>query len=217
MLVFAANHGVVARGVSPYPAAVTAQMVANFAAGGAAINQLAGVAGATLRVLPLELDRPTADFTAAPAMTEAEFAQAFAAGQDAVRPEMDLLCLGEMGIGNTTAGAALAAALFGAALGHAEAQAMLAPAGRGLAGRRQPAAAEFGQAGIGQARCPFRRPMHADVVPRDRNRAAQTVERQALGERIGGLRLAIDQHVFAIRPQDEVEQRLALRAEQRRP
>jgi len=114
VLVFAGNHGVVARGVSPYPPAVTAQMVANFAAGGAAINQLSAVAGATLRVLPLQLDRPTADFTTAPAMTEAEFAAAFAAGHDAVLPDMDLLCLGEMGIGNTTAGAALAAALFGA-------------------------------------------------------------------------------------------------------
>jgi nicotinate-nucleotide--dimethylbenzimidazole phosphoribosyltransferase len=114
VLVFAGNHGVAARGVSPYPAAVTAQMVANFAAGGAAINQLAGVAGATLRVVPLQLEHPTADFCTAPAMTEAEFLAAFAAGHDAVEPEMDLLCLGEMGIGNTTAGAALAAALFGA-------------------------------------------------------------------------------------------------------
>jgi nicotinate-nucleotide--dimethylbenzimidazole phosphoribosyltransferase len=63
VLVFAGNHGVVAQGVSAFPAAVTAQMVANFAAGGAAINQLAGVAGARLRVIPLDLDRPTADFT----------------------------------------------------------------------------------------------------------------------------------------------------------
>jgi nicotinate-nucleotide--dimethylbenzimidazole phosphoribosyltransferase len=114
VLVFAGNHGVVARGVSPYPAAVTAQMVANFAAGGAAINQLAGVADAALRVIPLELDRPTADICIAPAMEEQDFLAAFAAGHDAVEPGLDLLCLGEMGIGNTTAGAALAAALFGA-------------------------------------------------------------------------------------------------------
>ena len=114
VLVFAANHGVVARGVSPYPAAVTAQMVANFAAGGAAINQLAAVAGAALRVVPLALDRPTADLATAPAMSAEDFAEAFAAGPDAVEPGLDLLCLGEMGIGNTTAGAALAAALFGA-------------------------------------------------------------------------------------------------------
>jgi nicotinate-nucleotide--dimethylbenzimidazole phosphoribosyltransferase len=114
VLVFAGNHGVVARGVSPFPQAVTAQMVENFARGGAAINQLAAVAGATLRVIPLALDRPTADFCTGPAMTEAEFMAAFNVGHDAVSPEMDLLCLGEMGIGNTTAGAALAAALFGA-------------------------------------------------------------------------------------------------------
>ena len=55
ILVFAGNHGVVARGVSPYPPEVTAQMVANFAHGGAAINQLARNAGAALRVFPLDL------------------------------------------------------------------------------------------------------------------------------------------------------------------
>jgi nicotinate-nucleotide--dimethylbenzimidazole phosphoribosyltransferase len=113
VLVFAGNHGVTAQGVSAYPAQVTAQMVANFAAGGAAINQLAGMVGARLRVMPLDLDRPTADFTAAPAMSEAKFLAAVAAGHNAVEPGTDLLCLGEMGIGNTTAAAALAAALFG--------------------------------------------------------------------------------------------------------
>ena len=113
VVVFAGNHGVVARGVSPYPAAVTAQMVGNFQAGGAAINQLARVAGATLRVVPLDLDTPTGDIVAGPAMAPATFAAAFAAGAAAVRPETDLLCLGEMGIGNTTAAAALCTALFG--------------------------------------------------------------------------------------------------------
>jgi nicotinate-nucleotide--dimethylbenzimidazole phosphoribosyltransferase len=114
VLVFAGNHGVVARGVSPYPASVTAQMVANFASGGAAINQLSAMAGATLRVIPLDLETPTADFCTAPAMDEQGFMAAFNAGHEAVEPGMDLLCLGEMGIGNTTAGAALSAALFGA-------------------------------------------------------------------------------------------------------
>src|ERR1700761_7497959 len=70
ILIFAGNHGVTARGVSAYPAEVTAQMVANFSAGGAAINQLAKIAGATLRVIPLALDTPTADFTERPAMRE---------------------------------------------------------------------------------------------------------------------------------------------------
>ncbi len=113
VLVFAGNHGVTRQGVSAYPAAVTAQMVANFAAGGAAINQLARAAGAALKVIPLDLETPTADFTESMALTEPEFIAAVATGYDAVEPESDLLCLGEMGIGNTTAAAAIAAALFG--------------------------------------------------------------------------------------------------------
>jgi nicotinate-nucleotide--dimethylbenzimidazole phosphoribosyltransferase len=113
ILVFAGNHGVTRLGVSAYPAEVTAQMVANFGHGGAAINQLARTAGAALRVIALSLDRPTADFTKQPALTEQEFLAAVTAGYEAVSPQCDLICLGEMGIGNTTAAAALAAALFG--------------------------------------------------------------------------------------------------------
>jgi nicotinate-nucleotide--dimethylbenzimidazole phosphoribosyltransferase len=113
ILVFAGNHGVVARGVSPYPPEVTAQMVANFAHGGAAINQLAGNAGASLRVLPLDLATPTQDLVVASAMPPEEFLAAVSVGFAAVSPGTDLLALGEMGIGNTTAAAALAAALFG--------------------------------------------------------------------------------------------------------
>src|SRR5215212_1828031 len=71
--VFAGNHGVAARGVSAYPPAVTAQMVANFAAGGAAINQIAELAGAELKVVPIALDRPTRDFTVSEAMDVDEF------------------------------------------------------------------------------------------------------------------------------------------------
>jgi nicotinate-nucleotide--dimethylbenzimidazole phosphoribosyltransferase len=113
VLVFAGNHGVTRQGVSPYPSSVTAQMVANFAQGGAAINQLARVAGAGLTVVPLDLDCPTQDFTELPAMSANEFLGAVATGFDAVSTECDLLCVGEMGIGNTTAAAAIAAALFG--------------------------------------------------------------------------------------------------------
>jgi nicotinate-nucleotide--dimethylbenzimidazole phosphoribosyltransferase len=113
VLVFAGNHGITRQGVSPYPATVTAQMVANFARRGAAINQIAGVAGATLRVIPLDLETATRDFTQAAAMDEGEFLHAVAAGYEAVNPDVDLLCLGEMGIGNTTVAAAVAAALFG--------------------------------------------------------------------------------------------------------
>jgi nicotinate-nucleotide--dimethylbenzimidazole phosphoribosyltransferase len=111
--VFAGNHGVVARGVSAYPVEVTVQMVGNFRAGGAAINQLARTMGAELVVIPLSLETPTADFTAAPAMSEAELRAALDAGAGAVESGIDLLCVGEMGIGNTTVAAALAAALFG--------------------------------------------------------------------------------------------------------
>ena len=113
VLVFAGNHGVAARGVSAYPASVTAQMVANFEAGGAAINQICKSVGAHLRVIPLKLDAPTGDFTEKQAMSEAEFVEAVAVGYDAVPASADLVCLGEMGIGNTTAASALAAALLG--------------------------------------------------------------------------------------------------------
>tara|TARA_R110000868_G_scaffold2930_6_gene19961 strand:- start:12847 stop:13860 length:1014 start_codon:yes stop_codon:yes gene_type:complete len=113
ILVFAGNHGVTAQGVSAFPPEVTVQMVANFAAGGAAINQLAAVQGADLKVMALDLDTPTADFTIAPAMTEAACAAAFSAGFDAVDEKFDALIVGEMGIGNTTTAAALSCALFG--------------------------------------------------------------------------------------------------------
>ncbi len=113
VIVFAGNHGVTAQGVSPYPAEVTVQMVANFAAGGAAINQLASNAGADLRVIALDLDKPTQDFSAAPAMDETEFLAAVSAGFAAVSPDADLVALGDMGIGNTTVAAALAGAIFG--------------------------------------------------------------------------------------------------------
>ncbi len=113
VIVFAGNHGVVRQGVSAYPASVTAQMVLNFERGGAAINQLCNLVQAALRVIPLKLDAPTADFTVEAAMSEAEFIEAVSIGIDAVPPKADLVCLGEMGIGNTTAAAALAAGLFG--------------------------------------------------------------------------------------------------------
>ncbi len=117
VVVFAGNHGVAARGVSAFPAEVTEQMVANFRAGGAAINQLARRFGARLDVHPLDLDKPTGDFTEGAAMTGAGLLDALRTGWQAVDPEADLLIVGEMGIGNTTAAAALACALFGGAPG----------------------------------------------------------------------------------------------------
>jgi nicotinate-nucleotide--dimethylbenzimidazole phosphoribosyltransferase len=111
--VFAGNHGVAARGVSAYPQAVTEQMVANFAGGGAAINQIAGLTGAELKVVPIELDRPTRDFTVAAAMDVDEFLSAVSIGYRTVPADSDLLAVGEMGIANTTMAAALCAALLG--------------------------------------------------------------------------------------------------------
>jgi nicotinate-nucleotide--dimethylbenzimidazole phosphoribosyltransferase len=114
-LIFAGNHGICAQGVNPYPQEVTAQMVGNFHAGGAAINQLCAANGADLNVIALDLDHPTADFTQGPAMTEAETLAALQSGMDAVNPAADILILGEMGIGNSTVAAALTTALFGGA------------------------------------------------------------------------------------------------------
>lgn len=111
--VFAGNHGVAARGVSAYPSEVTAQMVQNFIGGGAAVNQLTAQIDGDLRVYEMDLANPVADFTEGPAMDEERCARAMAYGMMAVEPGLDVLCLGEMGIGNTTSAAALCLALFG--------------------------------------------------------------------------------------------------------
>lgn len=113
VIVFAGNHGITAQGVSAFPAEVTVQMVANFEHGGAAINQLARSAGAKMDVFALDLDHPTADFTQAAAMSDAECLAALQTGWKAVDPQADLLVVGEMGIGNTTAAAAICTALYG--------------------------------------------------------------------------------------------------------
>ena len=113
--VFAGNHGVAAHGVSAYPPDVTAQMVQNFIAGGGAVNQLAAMADADLRVYEMALDQPTQDFTQGPAMSEDECARAITYGMMAVEDNIELLALGEMGIGNTTAAAAICLAVLGGA------------------------------------------------------------------------------------------------------
>jgi nicotinate-nucleotide--dimethylbenzimidazole phosphoribosyltransferase len=111
--VFAGNHGVVAKGVSPYPASVTRSMVANFAAGGAAINQICATYGLGLKVFELALEMPTNDITEDAAMDEKACAATFAFGMEAIAGGIDLLVLGEMGIGNTTIAAAIYHALYG--------------------------------------------------------------------------------------------------------
>ena len=138
VVVFAGDHGVARHGVSAYPPEVTGQMVANFLAGGAAVNVLASVAGATVRVADLAVDSPTG--TAGPglpaqvtrhkvrrssgridiedALTQDEVEAAIAAGRAIADEEVDsgadLLIAGDMGIGNTTPAAVLVAALTGA-------------------------------------------------------------------------------------------------------
>ena len=113
--VFAGNHGVAARGVSAYPPEVTEQMVQNFVAGGAAVNQLTELADADLRVYEMALESPTADFTEGPALSEDDCAKAVAYGMMSVEAGVELLALGEMGIGNTTSAAAICHALYGGA------------------------------------------------------------------------------------------------------
>jgi nicotinate-nucleotide--dimethylbenzimidazole phosphoribosyltransferase len=131
VVVMAADHGVADEGVSAYPAEVTAQMLLNFAAGGAAINVLARQNGARLLVVDLgtrtAVDAPgvlsrrigpgTRNFTRGPAMTREQAIQALEVGialADQLADEgVDLIALGDMGIGNTTASSALTAAFTG--------------------------------------------------------------------------------------------------------
>ena len=117
-VIFAGNHGVVAQGVSPFPASVTRAMVANFQAGGAAVNQICGAFGIGLKVFELALEAPTGDITQGPAMDEKTCAATFAYGMEAVAGGADLLCIGEMGIGNTTIAAAIYHALYGGEPGN---------------------------------------------------------------------------------------------------
>jgi nicotinate-nucleotide--dimethylbenzimidazole phosphoribosyltransferase len=130
--VFAADHGITAEGVSAYPAEVTRQMVENFLAGGAAINVLARAHGATVHVVDVGVNaelsaraellhykvrRGSRNMLHDPAMTSDEMAAALAAGATladaAAEQGVELLAVGEMGIGNTTAASAITAALTG--------------------------------------------------------------------------------------------------------
>ncbi|MDQ0316994.1 nicotinate-nucleotide--dimethylbenzimidazole phosphoribosyltransferase [Amorphus orientalis] len=112
--VFAANHGVADQGVSAFPASVTKQMVENFRKGGAAINQICLTNDLALRVFELALERPTGDILLTDAFdSERECAATIAYGMEAIAGEVDLLCLGEMGIANTAIAAAVLHALYG--------------------------------------------------------------------------------------------------------
>ncbi|NMN58264.1 nicotinate-nucleotide--dimethylbenzimidazole phosphoribosyltransferase [Xanthobacter sp. SG618] len=111
--VFAATHGVADLGVSPYPGEVTKQMMATFTAGKAAVNQICATFDAGLRVFDLALDYPTPDITTNAALDEKACAATMAFGMEAIAGGSDLLCLGEMGIGNTTVAAAICHGLYG--------------------------------------------------------------------------------------------------------
>jgi nicotinate-nucleotide--dimethylbenzimidazole phosphoribosyltransferase len=111
--IFAANHGVVDQGVSKWPSAVTRQMMETFAAGGGAVNQICAAYDLGLKVFDLALDLPTADITRDAALDERAAAATFAFGMEAIAGGIDLLCVGEMGIGNTTVAAAINHALYG--------------------------------------------------------------------------------------------------------
>jgi nicotinate-nucleotide--dimethylbenzimidazole phosphoribosyltransferase len=111
--IFAGTHGVAAHGVSPRPVSATAEAVELCAAGGAAINQVCLTYDLGLKVFDLALDLPTGDITREPALDERGCAATMAFGMEAIAGGSDLLCLGDMGVGNSTVAAALLAALFG--------------------------------------------------------------------------------------------------------
>lgn len=113
-LVFVADHGVAAEGVSAYPAEVTLAMLAALRDGVATAAAMARAAGVALAVVDVGTGRPTGNITVEPALSEARFDEAWDAGARVVAGlDSDLLVLGEMGIGNTTPAAAVAATLFG--------------------------------------------------------------------------------------------------------
>jgi NaMN:DMB phosphoribosyltransferase len=132
--IFAGSHGVAAKGVSAYPSEVNAAMLASFSAGQAAINQICKTFDLGLKVFDLAIAMPTADITEAAALEEAACAATIGFGMEAIANGTDLLCLGEMGIGNTTPAAAIYAALYGGAaaeLGGTRRPASTMPAMRG--------------------------------------------------------------------------------------
>ena len=113
VIIFAGSHGVTAQNVSAFPSEVNQQMIENFQSGGAAINQLCKVFDAELKVMEAALEIPTRDFSREPAMDDGDCAEAIAFGMSGPDLGIDTLCIGEMGIGNTTASAAICHALYG--------------------------------------------------------------------------------------------------------
>ena len=111
-LIFAADHGVAAAGVSKYPIEVTAAMLSAYRSGKSTVSAFASIAGATVDAIDVGVGRPTNDIRVEAAMSPERFDDCVAAGRAAVDAlDADLLVIGEMGIGNTTAAAAVAAAI----------------------------------------------------------------------------------------------------------
>jgi nicotinate-nucleotide--dimethylbenzimidazole phosphoribosyltransferase len=155
LCLFAGNHGIAGLGVSAYPAEVTAQMVRNFIDGGAAINQLCQEADVEMRVHEMALETPTRDFTQEPALDESQCMEALTYGMASVEAGIDMLCLGEMGIANTTSAAALCAGLFGG-----KAKEWVGP-GTGIAGKGLRLKARVVDAGLAFHRGHLKDPLEA--------------------------------------------------------
>lgn len=182
--VFAGNHGVAALGVSAFPAAVTVQMVANFEHGGAAVNQLCRANGVALSVTALDLDTPTADFTQGPAMSEAEVVAALNTGLAEGAKGGDVLCLGEMGIANSTSAAALCLALYGGS-----ADEWTGP-GTGVAGTALARKAEVVAAGVSQHRAAAGQPL--ELLRRLGGRELAAIAGAVVGARLARTPVLLD-------------------------
>ncbi|WP_208437936.1 nicotinate-nucleotide--dimethylbenzimidazole phosphoribosyltransferase [Bartonella taylorii] len=111
--IFSGNHGITEENVTPLPQSMTQKMVQNFAVGGAAINQICIAYDLGLKIFDLALEYPTMNITKDAAMDERSAAATMAFGMESIAGGTDLLCIGELGIGNTTIASALCLALFG--------------------------------------------------------------------------------------------------------
>ncbi|WP_375613407.1 MULTISPECIES: nicotinate-nucleotide--dimethylbenzimidazole phosphoribosyltransferase [unclassified Bartonella] len=111
--IFSGNHGIVEENITPFPQSMTQKMVENFASGGAAINQICIAYDLGLKIFDLALEYPTMNITKDAAMDERSAAATMAFGMESIAGGTDLLCIGEMGIGNTAIASALCLALFG--------------------------------------------------------------------------------------------------------
>ncbi|MBB5073036.1 nicotinate-nucleotide--dimethylbenzimidazole phosphoribosyltransferase [Bartonella callosciuri] len=111
--IFSGNHGITDENITPFPQSMTQKMVQNFASGCAAINQICIAYDLGLKIFDLALEYPTMNITKDAAMDERSAAATMAFGMESIAGGTDLLCIGEMGIGNTTIASALCLALFG--------------------------------------------------------------------------------------------------------